>query len=311
LLREVSFAIGAGEAVGLVGESGSGKSMTARAVARLLPANAEATGSIRLGDLDVLSLRGTELRRYRRNRIAMIFQDPRAHINPVRTIGDFMTEAMLDAGVGRRAARDRAVELLTDVQLESPARLLRRFPHELSGGMLQRVMIASALANEPSLILADEPTTALDVTTQADVMSILDRLRRERHLALLFITHDLELAAATCDRTLVMYAGAIVEEQRSSSLYEAPTHPYTQGLLESRPTIHQSSHRLAAIPGQPIAPYEVSTACAFAPRCAHATDRCTNEAPMVRAVGSARVACHYAGQMAADESRRSEGRSRR
>jgi len=297
LLRDVTFEIAPGEAVGLVGESGSGKSMTACAIARLLPTGAEATGSVQLGGIDVLALRGSELRRFRRQQVGMVFQDPRAHINPVRTIGDFITESMLDSGHTRRAATARAAELLQSVQLDNPLRLMRRFPHELSGGMLQRVMIAAALANEPRLILADEPTTALDVTIQAEVMSILDQLRRNRQVALLFITHDLELAAATCDRTIVMYAGAIVEEQPSTSLHETPAHPYTQGLLNSRPTLDRSVHRLAAIPGQPIAPYEVETACAFAPRCPHATERCRDERPAFRPFGAATVACHYAEQL--------------
>jgi len=196
VLRDVSLQIRAGEAVGLVGESGSGKSMTARAIDRLLPKGAEVRGQIRLDGRDVTELAGAGLRTFR-NKVAMIFQDPRAHVNPVRRIGDFMTEALrTNLGVQAADAHRRAADMLAQVGIDEPARRLRQYPHELSGGMLQRVMIAAALLTEPTLLLADEPTTALDVTTQAEVMAILDELRREYGLAMLFITHDLELAAA-------------------------------------------------------------------------------------------------------------------
>src|ERR1700755_733312 len=203
VLHDVSLSIGPGEAVGLVGESGSGKSMTARAVARLLPAGARTEGAIRFGGADVAALRGGALRDYR-GAVAMVFQDPRAHVNPVRTIGDFMAEALRTlCHVDRGAARRRAIAALADVGIPDGERRLKQYPHELSGGLLQRVMIATMLLTEPRLVLADEPTTALDVTTQAEVMAILDDLRRERGLALLFITHDLEIAAAVCDRPAV------------------------------------------------------------------------------------------------------------
>ncbi|HMK12012.1 MAG TPA: ABC transporter ATP-binding protein, partial [Acidimicrobiales bacterium] len=195
-LDDVSLVVGAGEAVGLVGESGSGKSMTARAIARLLPPKATAEGSVTLDGEDVLSLDGKALRRLR-EQVAIVFQDPRAHINPVRRIGDFMTEALrTNHGVSAREADARAIRLLAEVGVPDGSRRLRQYPHELSGGLLQRVMIAAALLVEPKLLLADEPTTALDVTTQAEVMAILHDLRREFDLAMLFITHDLELAAA-------------------------------------------------------------------------------------------------------------------
>ena len=215
VLRDVSIALRPGEALGLVGESGSGKSMTARAVDRLLPPGAEVEGSIRFDGHDVMGLTGAEFRAYRDD-VAMIFQDPRAHINPVRRIGDFMTEALrTNGGVPKAEAARRAIGLLRNVGIPDGERRLHQYPHELSGGLLQRVMIATALLTEPRLLLADEPTTALAVTTQADVMGILDDLRREFDLTLLFITHDLELAAAVCDRTAVMYAGQIVETVRN------------------------------------------------------------------------------------------------
>src|SRR5690348_16542332 len=280
VLRDVSLTVRPGEAVGLVGESGSGKSMTARAIDRLLPRGAEVTGSIRFGGEDVNGLTGVGLRRYR-NQVAMIFQDPRAHTNPVRRIGDFMSEALQrNLAVPAAEARRRAIDMLTQVGIDDGAKRLRQYPHELSGGMLQRVTIAAALLTEPKLLLADEPTTALDVTTQAEVMAILDDLRREFGLAMLFITHDLELAAAICDRTAVMYAGQIVEVRESALLHDDPLHPYTAALSAARPDIAQTADRLAAIPGRPLSAFEApDDECAFAPRCPHALDICRSEVP--------------------------------
>jgi oligopeptide/dipeptide ABC transporter ATP-binding protein len=292
VLRGIDLRLDAGDALGLVGESGSGKSMTARAIDRLLPAGAVSTGSIRLDGVDVASLRGDDLRRFRRD-VSMVFQDPRSHINPVRRIGDFMTEAVVAHGtMNRRDARARAIELLEAVHITDPADRLRRYPHELSGGMLQRVMIATALMGSPRLLLADEPTTALDVTTQAEVMAILDELRRERGLAMIFITHDLELAAAVCDRTAVMYAGQIVEVNTSRHIEHDPLHPYTAALLQSRPRIDVTLHRLDAIPGQPLSSFEApSGACAFADRCTHAVDACRSSAPPLVAVDDGASRC--------------------
>jgi oligopeptide/dipeptide ABC transporter ATP-binding protein len=280
VLRDVSLTVRPGEAVGLVGESGSGKSMTARAIDRLLPRGAEVQGSIRFGGTDVNELAGADLRRYR-NQVAMIFQDPRAHTNPVRRVGDFMTEALrTNLGVPAAEARRRAVAMLTQVGIEDGAQRLQQYPHQMSGGMLQRIMIAAALLTGPRLLLADEPTTALDVTTQAEVMAILDGLRRDLGLAMLFITHDLELAAAICDRTVVMYAGQIVEVRASALLHTDPLHPYTAALAAARPDIGQTAHRLRAIPGRPLSAFEAPDGeCAFAPRCAHASDICRTAVP--------------------------------
>jgi oligopeptide/dipeptide ABC transporter ATP-binding protein len=280
VLRDVSISVSPGEAVGLVGESGSGKSMTARAIDRLLPHGAEVSGEIRFGGADVMALSGAALRGFR-NQVAMIFQDPRAHVNPVRRIGDFMTEALrTNLGVPAAEANRRAADMLGQVGITDGERRLRQYPHELSGGMLQRVMIAAALLTEPKLLLADEPTTALDVTTQAEVMAILDDLRREFGLAMLFITHDLELAAAICDRTAVMYAGQIVEVRESALLHDDPLHPYTAALSAARPDIAQTAQRLAAIPGRPLSAFEApDSECAFAPRCPHALDICRAENP--------------------------------
>ncbi|MCD2443385.1 ABC transporter ATP-binding protein [Agromyces sp. SYSU K20354] len=246
LLDGVSFEIHAGEALGLVGESGSGKSLTTRAITRMLDPAFRVSGEIAFDGTSVLAMNQAALRRYRSTDVGMIFQDPRAHVNPVHRVGDFLTEALVrERGVDRREAERRAVVLLDEVGVRNPEQRLRQYPHELSGGLLQRVMIASVLLAEPKLILADEPTTALDVTAQSDVMAILDEQRRARGLALLFITHDLELAAACCDRLAVMYAGEIVEQ--GAHVYHAPTHPYTVELLGARPSIDQRVDRLPVL----------------------------------------------------------------
>ncbi len=297
VLHDLSLAIGEGEALGLVGESGSGKSMTARAVARLLPPGAKSTGSIRYAGADIASLKGAALRSFRAE-VATIFQDPRAHTNPVRTIGDFMTEALrTNHGVSRTDAAKRSIDLLAEVGIADGARRLEQHPHELSGGLLQRVMIAASLLTEPKLLLADEPTTALDVTTQADVMSILDGLRRERGMAMLFITHDLELASAVCDRTSVMYAGQLVEQRASTELHDDPLHPYTAGLVGARPRIDGEVGRLAAIPGRPRSAFEAPPGCAFADRCTYVQDLCTETRPALVPLDGGLVRCHRAVEL--------------
>jgi len=298
VLRDVSLTVRAGEAVGLVGESGSGKSMTARAIDRLLPPGAQVEGQVRYRGQDVSGLAGAELRAFR-TKVAMIFQDPRAHVNPVRRIGDFLTEALrTNLRVPAAYARRSAVDMLAQVGIEDGERRLRQYPHELSGGMLQRVMIAAALLTDPQLLLADEPTTALDVTTQAEVMAILDNLRREYGLAMLFITHDLELAAAICDRTVVMYAGQIVEVRSSALLHDDPLHPYTAALAAARPDIGRTATRLRAIPGRPLSAFEAPTAeCAFAPRCPHASDDCRAGVPDLTALDGGQSRCIRATEL--------------
>jgi oligopeptide/dipeptide ABC transporter ATP-binding protein len=298
VLHDVSFGIRAGEAIGLVGESGSGKSMTARAIDRLLPTGAAVSGRIRFGGRDVTSLTGADLKRFRAE-VAMIFQDPRAHTNPVRRIGDFMTEALrTNAGIPIREASAQAVALLKSVGIEDGERRLRQYPHELSGGLLQRVMIASALLTKPRLLLADEPTTALDVTTQAEVLAILDNLRSELRLAMLFITHNLELAAAICDRTVVMYAGQIVEVRESRLLHSDPLHPYTAALAAARPSIEHTTHRLLAIPGRPLSAFEApANECAFAPRCPHVRDVCRKARPALTELDGGVTRCVRAEEL--------------
>jgi oligopeptide/dipeptide ABC transporter ATP-binding protein len=297
VITGTSLSIAEGEAMGLVGESGSGKSMTAKAIARLLPKGAQTRGSVTFDGTDVLALDGAELRRHRAQ-VAVVFQDPRAHINPVRRIDDFMTESLrLLENVPTDRARARAAEALEEVGIDDPARRLRQFPHELSGGMLQRVMIATALLSEPRLLLADECTTALDVTTQAEVMAILDELRRDRGLAMLFITHDLELAGAVCDRTCVMYAGQVVETRSARLLHEDPLHPYSAALVQARPDITATSERLVAIPGRPVSAFEAPSGCRFAPRCPHALDACRGAEQVLADLDGGRVRCARAAEL--------------
>jgi oligopeptide/dipeptide ABC transporter ATP-binding protein len=285
VVRDIGLAIARGEVVGLVGESGSGKSMTARTIMRLLPPGARASGQVLLDGLNLLAEPPRALRAVRARRLAMIFQDPRAHIDPLFTAGDHLAEGLrVHGGLSRQDARLRALELLADVGITDGERVLRAYPGELSGGMLQRVMIAGALAGEPELLIADEPTTALDVTIQAEIVAIFDGLRRERELAMLFITHDLELASAICDRTVVMYAGRVMEEQPTEGLFSAPAHPYTVGLLAARPSIETRSDRLAVIPGRPPTPTETPAGCPFHPRCPFVVDACTTEVPPLRRI---------------------------
>jgi oligopeptide transport system ATP-binding protein len=298
VIHEVTLSLAVGEALGLVGESGAGKSMTARAVMQILPEGAEVTGDIRFDGADTLDFGKEALRRFRASDIAMIFQDPTTHINPVRKIGDFLTEALVtNNGVDRREAARIVVGFLRDVGIDDAERRLEQFPHELSGGLLQRVMIAAALAIEPRLLLADEPTTALDVTTQAEVMAILDEQRRQRGLSLLFVTHDLELAAAVCDRIAVMYAGFLVEDHSATTLHEGVLHPYTAGLLASRPSPTERARRLTAIPGRPLSAFEVEQGCPFASRCAFVQDECREELPAMRELDGGRVRCVRAEEL--------------
>ena len=298
VLRGIDLEVGVGEAVAVVGESGSGKSMTARSIARLLPSRAETSGRIEFDSRNVLDLRGAALRSYQSSELAMIFQDPRVHLNPVRTIGDFLTEGLIaNFGVKRAVAERRVVQQLAEVGIPDGERRLRQYPHQLSGGLLQRVMIAAALVCEPKLLLADEPTTALDVSTQAEVVAILDRLRRERGMALIFISHDLELAAAISDRIVVMYAGELVEAQPSESLLADPKHPYSAGLLAARPDVNRAVERLRAIPGRPLAAFEAPPGCAFSDRCDYTTEECTSTHPIPTRIAGATVRCLRAREL--------------
>ncbi len=302
VVRGVDLSVERGECVGLVGESGSGKSITARSIMRLLPRGAQVRGQVLLNGSDVLSLSTAWLRRARAEDMAMVFQDPRASVDPVLRCGAQIIEVLrINRGLDRKAAYARASELLAQMSIGDPERVMRAYPTELSGGMLQRVLIAMALAGEPSLLIADEATTSLDVTVQADIVTILNDLRRATQVGMIFITHDLELAATICDRILVMYAGCVVEEQPTSSLFSEPRHPYTALLLAARPELARRQDRLAAIPGRPPALTDLPTGCPFHPRCPLAIDRCSTEAPARhRLTPHGFAACHLAPESTAE-----------
>lgn len=298
ILRNVSFDIRQGESVGVVGESGSGKSMTTRAVMRLLPNGSSVSGSIGFDGQEVTTMSKRALSKFRSHDVGMIYQDPRAHINRLWTIGDFLIEGVTTTGQMTAAqAREKAIELLAEVGIPDGARRMQQYPHQLSGGLLQRVMIVAALMTEPKLIIADEATTALDVTVQADVMGVFADLREHHDASLLFITHDLDLATAVTDTIVVMYAGSVVERGSAAELYATPRHPYTAALLKSRPDPH-SKKKLLSIPGRPMAAAEVGGGCAFAARCPWATELCRSEEPALRPFAGGMVACHRAEEIA-------------
>ncbi len=283
-MRSLSFDLDGGEFVGLVGESGAGKSVAALAVLGLVPSPGRiASGSVRLAGCELRHLDAEDMRRVRGARIAMIFQEPAAALDPVFTIGSQIVAAIrAHCRVGRSAARRRAVELLDLVAMPSPRQRLNHYPDQLSGGQQQRAMIAIALAAEPELLLADEPTTALDVTVQAEILELLDRLRRELGLAVLLITHDLAVVAGICDRAVVVYAGQAVETGSVEDLFAAPAHPYTRGLLAALPRLGGGRRgRLAPIPGQVPDPARLPAGCAFHPRCAEVMARCALAEPPV------------------------------
>ncbi len=295
---DVSFHIDEGELLGLVGESGSGKSITALSILRLISAPGKiAGGSIRFKGEDLGAASENRMREIRGNDIAMIFQDPMTSLNPVYTVGEQIAEALrLHRKLDRKAAWAAAINSMEEVSIPSPERRANDYPHQLSGGMRQRVMIAMALACDPELLIADEPTTALDVTIQAQILELLDELRRTRRLAVLLITHDLGVVAETADRVCVMYTGRIVEESPVDELFEKPKHPYTQGLLRSVPrlTAHdlQRAVRLQTIEGVVPTPTSLPPGCHFAPRCEFRMDRCTKgEIPLYDLENQVKVRC--------------------
>ncbi|MEV7033552.1 ABC transporter ATP-binding protein [Streptomyces sp. NPDC093272] len=299
VLDGVDLHVGAGETVALVGESGSGKTLTSRSALNLLPPGATVEGTVRVGGRDVLTMNAGRLRALRTGTVAMIFQAPRAALNPLRRIGDFLVESVtLTRSMSRPDAVARAAELLAAVGLDASA--LRKYPGQVSGGMLQRVMIAAALMGDPALLLADEPTTALDVTTQAEVVALLAELRERFGTGLLFVTHDLDLAAAIGDRVYVMYAGRIAESGPAHALFARPRHPYTAALLASTPRLASPAARLAAIDGRPPDLRQELRGCPFAARCPLATEVCDRQVPEpVPAPGlpDHRAACHHTGRL--------------
>jgi oligopeptide/dipeptide ABC transporter ATP-binding protein len=288
----VGFSISRGETVALVGESGSGKSLTSLALLRLVPApgRIDPGATLQLDGTDLLALEGEGLRRVRGRRIGMVFQDPMTSLNPVLTVGDQVAETIRAHFPASRAeAWRRAEALLGEVGLGDPATRARQYPHQLSGGMRQRVMIAIALAAEPELLIADEPTSALDVTVQAQILELLDRSRRSRNLAVLLITHDLGIVADRADRVLVMYAGQIVEAAPTAALFAGPAHPYTRGLLASLPRLRGPRQPLRAIPGNVPEPGQWPGGCRFRPRCPEAFGPCGGD-PAPITIAPARVA---------------------
>ncbi len=286
----VSFDVEAGQTLGIVGESGCGKSVTSLAVLGLLPATAMVSGSVTLAGTDLLGLPDEEMREIRGRRIAMIFQDPMTSLNPVLTIGRQLTEVLVRHFELKKAeANDRAVALLDSVGIPEARRRLGDYPHQFSGGMRQRAMIAMALACEPELLIADEPTTALDVTIQAQILELLKALIRERNTALILITHDLGVVAGTCENVHVMYSGRIVESGERRELFRKPHHPYTVGLLGSVPRLDAPrGEPLHPIAGSPRDTIPWTTGCAFAPRCASRIEPCIGATPPLETTGAAR-----------------------
>src|SRR5881409_1524644 len=300
----VSLDLFPGETLGIVGESGCGKTVTSLSILRLIP---EPPGHIRPGSFiefegrNLLTLAPKELRAVRGNRIAMIFQEPMTSLNPVFTVGDQIAEAaIVHQGLSRRRARARAVEMLKLVGIPDPAERVDHYPHQMSGGMRQRVMIAMALVCHPKLLIADEPTTALDVTIQAQILELLDRLQAELGMAVMLITHDLGLVAGSADRVVVMYAGQVVEQASTRELFGHPLHPYTEGLLASVPRLDTPTARgggggggkLHSIPGQVPAATAWPAGCRFHPRCPYAWDRCRQEAPPPLDAGAGEPGTH-------------------
>ncbi len=297
----LSFSLRAGSTLGLVGESGCGKSVTALSIMGLIarPPGRIAGGEIRFQGADLLKLPGAAMRALRGDRIAMIFQEPMSSLNPAFTVGAQIVEGILrHRSMGRAQAKKRAIEMLERVRISSPERRFDDYPHRLSGGMRQRVMIAMALACEPKLLIADEPTTALDVTIQAQILDLMRTLREETGTAIMLITHDLGVVAELADEVAVMYAGRIVEHASAAALFADPQHPYTIGLLGSIPRLHLEQERLAAIEGQVPDPALARVGCGFQPRCPFAVARCASAAPPLADVKGAgaghRAACWQA-----------------
>jgi len=296
-VRGVDLEVDQAGVLGIVGESGSGKTVTMLAVLGLLPSTADVTGSVRYRGRELLGLPPTELRKVRGAKLAMIFQDPMSSLNPVFTIGHQIAEGIRvhHPEVGRKEGMRRAVELLELVGIPQPDRRARDYPHQFSGGMCQRAMIAMAVANDPDVLIADEPTTALDVTIQAQILDLLRQIRREKGVAIVLISHDLGVVAGLVDRVAVMYSGRVVERGAVDDVYYRPRHPYTRGLLGSLPRLDESGHsQLTAIRGAPPSLLDLPPGCVFHPRCSHAQPNCQVDDPALRAVGPVESACHYA-----------------
>ncbi|MBA9027847.1 ABC transporter ATP-binding protein [Peribacillus huizhouensis] len=281
VVNSISFHINRGEVLGIVGESGCGKSVTSLSIMGLVPANtSKVQGQIRFKGENLATASEARMRKIRGNEIAMIFQEPMTSLNPLFTIGEQLTESLrIHRKWNKKQARARAIEMMKLVGLGRAESLMDEYPHQLSGGMRQRVMIAMAMICEPELLIADEPTTALDVTIQAQILELMKKLNQETKTAIMMITHDLGVVAEMCQRMVVMYAGKIVEEGDVSAIFQNPKHPYTVGLIQSVPDMREKKERLYSIPGQVPKPGSQKLGCPFAPRCSHVMDRCLSEAP--------------------------------
>lgn len=296
VIRGVSFDIKRGETLGMVGESGSGKSVTSREIMRLIatpPARID-SGEILFEGRDILKMSDDELRSIRGNRISMIFQEPMTSLNPVYTCGDQIMEVIrLHKGVSKKEARQMAIEMLREVGVQSPETRVDCYPHELSGGMRQRVMIAMALSCSPTLLISDEPTTALDPTIQAQILQLIKDMKKKLNMSVLFITHDLGVVAQNCDRVVVMYAGKIVEVAEVCELFDQPAHPYTQGLIMSIPKMSSDVEELYSIDGSIPSFGSLPGGCTFGPRCPYFTEECTKSEPVLKDIGGGHLcACH-------------------
>jgi len=295
-VRGINLAVKEGQVASIVGESGSGKSVAMLAVMGLLPSNAIVSGSVKFRGKELFGLPSRELANIRGDRIAMIFQDPLTALNPVIKVGDQIAEAIKlhNRGISKKDAFARTVELLDRVAIPQPLQRVNQYPHEFSGGMRQRAMIAMAVANDPELLIADEPTTALDVTVQAQILQVLDNLRVSTKIGLLLITHDLGMIAGCADSVTVMYAGSLVEFGAVDDVFYNSRHPYTRGLLSSLPKLDREEETLFSIEGAPPSLIARPTGCAFHPRCSYAVARCSTEEPKLRSVDKVLSACHLA-----------------
>jgi len=292
----VSFDLAEGRTLGIVGESGSGKSVTAKAIMNLLPSYADVDGTIAFDGRDVRALAAARERHFWGVELTMVFQDPMTSLNPVKRIGEQIAECLrVHLGRSHRAARATALDLLEQVGIPEPGKRLRQYPHELSGGLRQRVVIAMALACGPRLLIADEPTTALDVTVQKHILDLLDDLRRDRDMSMVLITHDLGVVRGRADDVMVVYGGRTMEQADTATLFGGMRHPYTEALLETIPRIDSRSHtRLVPIPGRPPGPAELRPTCPFAPRCRSSVEACLNVAPPLVDSGGGHLAACFA-----------------
>lgn len=292
-VNDLSFELAPNQTLGIVGESGSGKSQTALAIMGLLAPNATVQGAIRFEGRELLGMPSSELNRVRGSQIGMIFQDPMTSLNPYLTIGAQMTEALRQhRGMTQAEALRECLQMLDAVRISDASRRLSQYPHEISGGQRQRVMIAMTLLCRPQLLIADEPTTALDVTVQAQILKLLNELRHNFKLAVILITHDFGVVAEFCDQTLVMYAGQMMESGPTQQLLTLPTHPYTRGLLDSRPGLDMPvQESLGGIPGQPPDPIHLGPGCPFEPRCGQRLPECSGSRPLVETYGAVRRSC--------------------